>query len=131
MNLSGEPVKSLVDYFKISFDDILIVVDDISLNLGEIRLRSQGGAGGHNGLRSVIKYLGTDNFARLRFGINTESKYSDLSKNVLSPFRSKEDILTRNKTIEFARDAVLCWLDEGIASAMNKYNKKKEEKTKS
>jgi len=127
MNLSGQPVRGFADYFKVSLDDILIIVDDISLDLGEIRLRGQGGAGGHNGLRSVIEHLKTDSFARLRFGINTQDKYSDLSKHVLTPFKNKKDILSRNKMIEVARDAVLCWLEEGIVSAMNKYNKKREE----
>jgi PTH1 family peptidyl-tRNA hydrolase len=127
MNLSGQPVKNFIDYFKISLDDILIIIDDISLNLGEIRLRSQGSAGGHNGLRSVIKHLKTDSFARLRFGINTQGRYDDLSKHVLSPFNNKKDILKKNKMIEIAKDAVLCWFEEGIVSAMNRYNKKREE----
>jgi PTH1 family peptidyl-tRNA hydrolase len=127
MNLSGKAVKSFIDYFKIPLDNVLVVFDDISLSLGQIRLRPQGGAGGHNGLRSVIEALGTNNFARLRFGISTKELPRDLSKYVLTSFKGKDDVLVKDKTVELAALAVLDWFKQDINFAMNRHNVRRRE----
>ncbi len=111
MNLSGSTVKNFADYFKVSHEDILIIFDDISLKLGVIRFRPQGGDGGHNGMRSVIETLRTNNFARLRFGIDTQKAHKDLSKYVLSAFKAREDMIMKDKTVELAAEAVLDWFN--------------------
>ncbi len=123
MNLSGKSVKSFIDYFKINLDSVLVVYDDISLKLGNIRLRADGGAGGHNGMCSVIDNLGTNKFARLRLGISTASEEKNLSNYVLSKFRKKDDQLRSQEMLQQAEETVLCWLDKGIVCAMNKFNK--------
>jgi len=124
MNLSGGAVKAFVDYFKLSPSNILIVFDDVYLKVGTIRLRAAGTAGGHNGMRSVIDNLQTDNIPRLRIGVSSGVGNRHLSKYVLSAFKRKKDIALMDEAVETARDAVLCWLDKGIAAAMNTYNKK-------
>jgi len=130
MNLSGNSVKSFVDYFKIDCKDLLVIYDDINLKLGHIRLKPSGGAGGHNGLISVIECLGTNNFARLRLGINTKDKITDLSAYVLSNFKHKQDYQLAKEAVENSKQAAFCWLDKGIVLAMNRFNNKKEEGSK-
>ena len=125
MNLSGQPVSNFVNYFKIPLENILIIFDDVGLQLGTIRLRPSGGAGGHNGMRSIIQSLGTDDFARLRFGIQTQTKYNDLAKYVLSSFKDKSQAQIRDETVDLAEEAVLCWFDKGLTYAMNGYNVKR------
>ncbi|MFH1459808.1 MAG: aminoacyl-tRNA hydrolase [Candidatus Omnitrophota bacterium] len=125
MNLSGQAVKNLVDYFKVPLDNTLIIFDDVSLILGTIRLRESGSAGGHQGLASVIEYLGTNRINRLRFGIKTQTQYNDLANFVLKGFSNKEEKLAAEQTVTLAQAAVFCWLDAGIKSAMNSYNKKR------
>ncbi|MBU1087848.1 MAG: aminoacyl-tRNA hydrolase [Candidatus Omnitrophica bacterium] len=127
MNLSGNAVRSFVDYFKIPLADILIIFDDVHLKLGSIRIRKFGSAGGHNGLRSIIKDLGTLDIARLRFGVNAAMPGVDLAKYVLSGFVNKDDELTAQKTIELAKNAALSWLEKDIDFAMNKFNTKGRE----
>ncbi len=125
MNLSGSTVKNFADYFKVRHEDILIIFDDISLKLGSIRFKPQGGAGGHNGMRSVIDALRTDKIARLRFGIDTEKEHKDLSRYVLSAFKAKEDVLIKDKTVELAAEAVLDWFNKDINFAMNRHNERR------
>ncbi|MCG2712584.1 MAG: aminoacyl-tRNA hydrolase [Candidatus Omnitrophica bacterium] len=127
MNLSGSTVKNFADYFKVTHEDILIIFDDISLKLGDIRLKAQGGAGGHKGMRSVIDAFGTNNFARLRFGIYTQKAHKDLSQYVLSAFKEKEDVMIRDKTLDLAAEAVLDWFDKDINFAMNRHNERRRE----
>ena len=94
MNLSGNSVRGFADYFNIDPDDILIVFDDIHLALGIIRLRQEGSAGGHNGLKSVISCLGTKQIPRLRMGVQTEHDVGNLADYVLSSFKDKVLIST-------------------------------------
>ncbi|MCK4993490.1 MAG: aminoacyl-tRNA hydrolase [Candidatus Omnitrophica bacterium] len=124
MNLCGCTVRNFADYFKVKFEDILIVYDDINLNLGSIRLKAQGGAGGHNGMRSIIDILNTSDFARLRFGIDTQRAHKDLSKYVLSAFKSKEDVRVKDQTVDLAAEAVLDWFNKDINFAMNRHNER-------
>ncbi len=127
MNLSGRSVFRFTEYYKIESDDLLVVYDDISLPLGKVRLRAEGSAGGHNGMRSVIECLGTDAVCRVRLGIGTEERNGDLSGYVLSGFSRKEDDSVARTMVETARDAVLCWLENGIIFAMNHYNNRGRE----
>lgn len=124
MNLSGEAVRGLVDYFKIDVKEELIVVyDDIDLEPGHIRVRAKGSAGGHNGMKNIIQQLGTQEFARVRVGVGAKPKGWDLADHVLSRF-SKEDRVLVDESIEKASKAVTCFVEEGIDAAMNKYNGK-------
>ncbi len=123
MNLSGNSVRGVVNWLKINLKHVLVVIDDVSLPFGGIRLRSKGSSAGHKGLDSIISCLGTNEFARMRVGIMGEGASKDLSKYVLSGFTKKEqkslpDILERSSL------ACECWVKEGIAKAMNKYNSK-------
>ena len=127
MNLSGCSVQGFVDYYKISLENILIVYDDINLKLGTIRLKPKGGAGGHNGMKSVIEVLGTNDFSRLRFGIGNQTGHRDLSKYVLSSFKGKEDVSLRDEAVNSAVEAVLNWFENDINFAMNKHNEKRRE----
>ena len=123
MNNSGGAVAGLVQWYKIPLERLLIVVDDIDMPFGRLRLRPGGGSGGHKGLASIIEYLGTEKFARLRTGIGNEEIKRDVVKSVLSPFQSEE----RQKLeaiIAKARDAVICFIREGIDKAMTLYNPK-------
>lgn len=122
MNLSGEAVRGLVDYFKIDVKEELIVIyDDIDLEPGNIRIRAKGSAGGHNGMKNIIQQLGTQEFARVRIGVGAKPKGWDLADHVLSRF-SKEDRSLVEESIEKSCKAVRCFVEEGIDAAMNKYN---------
>ena len=121
MNLSGESVLKLKTINKLNPRDILVVCDDISLELGRLRIRAKGSSGGHKGLNSIIKVLGSNEFSRLRIGISLPEKNQDLGDFVLTNFSSSEKKSIR-QSLDTAKEAVLCWLKEGIETAMNKYN---------
>lgn len=121
MNNSGIAVSQVARWYKIPPERILVVYDDLALPFGTIRLRPQGSAGGHNGLQSIIDHLGSNQVPRLRIGIGRPAAGSTVTY-VLSRFTSTErDALPA--IIESARDAVLCWYDEGIDVAMNRFNR--------
>jgi len=133
MNLSGECVKKVVDFYKVKNEDILVVYDDFNLPLGYIRIRKKGSSGGHNGVESIISYLNTSEFNRLRIGIKTEY-FDDLKKLgdsavtsfVLGNFSEKEwDVLTG--VAQTSCDAIDMFLKGDIDKAMNLYNKRVEE----
>lgn len=126
MNLSGESIKELILWHKISNKEIIVIYDDISLDVGEIRVREKGSAGGHNGIKSIIQHLNTDEFIRVRVGIGNKPKDWILSDYVLSHF-SKDEIPYIIEGFTKAGDAVEMILDTGVNSAMNKYNQKKRE----
>lgn len=121
MNLSGVAVAALMKKHEIKADSILIISDDVALPLGQLRLRREGSAGGQNGLKSVIKEIGTQSFARLRIGIAPDHPVRNLSDFVLGEF-SKGERATLNETILKAANAVEVLLQDGIAEAMSKYN---------
>lgn len=121
MNLSGESVREIMDYYKCTPEDIIVVYDDISLDVGKLRIRAKGSAGGHNGIKNIIQHLGTDVFPRVKVGVGEKPKGMDLADYVLGHFSKDEQPLIR-ESVERAKDAVSCMLSEGIASAMNKYN---------
>ena len=121
MNLSGEAVRSLVDFYKVEEGHILVVADDLDIPLGTVRLRKSGGAGGQNGIKSVIQHLGTQDFSRLRFGIGRPPGKMQARDYVLSPFKSDDAILAA-QVVDRAADAVETWLLEGIEMAMTRHN---------
>ena len=120
MNLSGEAVRAVMDYYKIQIEDILIVYDDLSLELGKIRFRANGSDGGHNGIKSIIKHLGTNNIARLKIGIGPQPNIPS-EVFVLQNF-SKEELEILKSTISKAKEGIECYFKEGIAVAQNKFN---------
>lgn len=122
MNLSGRSVAELVHFYKVRSEDLLIVQDDMDLPLGKMRLRDQGGAGGHNGIRSILAELGTERFWRLKLGVGRPPKDWDPARYVLSPFDDVElskldDLLVR------AEKAVNLWIKGETAQAMNLYHR--------
>ena len=122
MNLSGESVRSLLDYYKVDEEHELIVIyDDIDLEPGQLRIRKKGSAGGHNGIKSIIAHLGSENFPRLKFGVGDKPKEMDLADYVLGRF-SSQDEATVSEGIKRACEAVECMIGEGCDAAMNKYN---------
>ncbi len=132
MNLSGDSVRALVDFFKINPENELIVIyDDVSLDVGRIRLRAKGSAGGHNGMKDIIAKLGTDVFARIKMGVGGKPEGWDLADHVLSRFGKEDNDIMRNMLGEGAaacKDIILY----GIEDAMNRHNghqKETEEKT--
>ena len=124
MNHSGESVRELVDYYKVSTEDIIIIYDDIDLDVGQLRIRKKGSAGGHNGIKSIISHLGTDEFPRIRIGVGAKPKDWDLADYVLSRFKDEEQASIR-QALKDASDACRMIISSGMEAAMNKYNKKK------
>lgn len=120
MNLSGEAVRAVMDYYKISRDNVLIVYDDLSLPIGKMRFRAGGSDGGHNGIKSVIQHIGTNDVARLKIGIGPQPNIpSEIF--VLQNFSTEElDIL--KETIAKAKQGIDCYFKEGLTEAQNKFN---------
>ena len=125
MNLSGGPVQEMAAYFKIDPETELIVIqDDIDLDPGQLRIRKQGSAGGHNGLKDIIGRLGTQKFVRVKVGVGAKPKGWDLADHVLGHFTQQERELV-DDAIERAADAVEKIITDGPDAAMNEYNRKK------
>lgn len=129
MNLSGEAVMRLVNYYKIDPADLLVVYDDIDLAPGFIRIRKNGSAGTHNGMRSIIGLLGFENFPRLRVGVGQKREGYELADWVLGHYIGEEADV-QDKAFELAADAIVDYIQNGIESAMCKYNTKKPKKPK-
>ncbi|NBH84156.1 aminoacyl-tRNA hydrolase [bacterium C-53] len=126
MNLSGESVRELVDYYKISVEDELIVLfDDVSLDVGQIRIRKKGSAGGHNGVKSIIAHVNTQEFKRIKIGVGEKPKAFDLANYVLGHF-SKEEREIMDESALKAEKAVGLMVQNETDQAMNLYNKKSE-----
>ncbi|WP_455057193.1 aminoacyl-tRNA hydrolase [Jutongia sp.] len=124
MNLSGESVRELVDYYKIDPEEELIVIyDDINLAPGKLRIRPKGSAGGHNGIKNIIAHLGTQVFPRIRIGVGEKPKGWDLADYVLGRFSKEEEPVVR-EALEKAAKACGEIITEDVTSAMNKYNNK-------
>ena len=122
MNRSGAAVGKVAEYFRVPPGQLLVVVDDADLPLGEIRLRSQGSSGGHHGLESIEQRLGTREYARLRIGIGrTARAIREITDHVLGRFSAEEAALLK-KVLDRAGHQVECWLCEGIAKAMSQFN---------
>ncbi len=130
MNLSGESVRAAADFYKIDPEDILIIYDDISLEPGKLRIRKKGSAGGHNGIKSIIRHMGGDNFPRIRVGIGGERHPDmDLADYVLSRFEPEEAEVIDLALDKAAKAAELIVQDD-IDAAMNLYNTPRKKKTK-
>jgi len=126
MNASGEAVGALVKFYRLPLKQLLVVVDDADLPLGEIRLRASGSSGGHHGLESIEQYLGSREFARLRLGIGRREGEREITDYVLSRFDRAEAALMK-KVLDRAASQTECWLNEGIQKAMNQFNGMVEE----
>ena len=125
MNLSGGPIQEMSGYFKIDPETELIVIyDDIDLEPGQLRIRKKGSAGGHNGIKDIIRRLGTEKFIRIRVGVGAKPKDWDLADFVLGHFSDSDRKLV-DEGINDAAEAVEMILSEGVDAAMNKYNRKK------
>lgn len=122
MNLSGEAAGEAVRFYKVPPDHVLVVCDDVALPAGKLRIRAGGSAGGHNGLKSLIQHLGTDQFPRLRIGVGQKPHPDyDLADWVLGKFQG-EDRKVMDAAVKQAADGVECLLREGIDKAMSRFN---------
>lgn len=124
MNLSGESVRALVDFYKVTPKDIIVIFDDVSLDVGKLRIREKGSAGGHNGIKSIISQLGTNEFPRIKIGIGDKPEGWDLADYVLSRFQGEEQVAIR-EALKEASEACKTIITSGLEAAMNQYNKKK------
>lgn len=130
MNLSGEAVRAVADYYKIDEKSELIVIyDDVSLDVGQIRIRKKGSAGGHNGIKNIIAQFGHDTFARIKIGVGEKPKGYDLADYVLGHF-SKEELQVMADSLERVDSAVGLMIEGRVDEAMNRYNKKNGSKDK-
>jgi PTH1 family peptidyl-tRNA hydrolase len=125
MNLSGHAIGELIRFFKIELPDLLVIVDDANLELGRLRARPGGSPGGHNGLKSVIAELGTEEFARMRVGVGRGDAQRDLADHVLATFEPDERKIVA-ETVGRTADAAELFIDEGIALVMNRFNRKED-----
>ncbi len=121
MNLSGESLIEFVNYYKIPLENIIVVYDEVALDVGQIKIKERGSSAGHNGIKNIIKVLGTENFTRVKVGIGNKPPQIIMSNYVLSKFL-KEEEKPMVEGITKAGEAVLMILKEGTSVAMNKYN---------
>lgn len=126
MNLSGECIREVIDFYKLSNEDILVIYDDISLDVGRIRIRPKGSAGGHNGIKSIINHLGTDEFSRIKIGVGQPK--GDLVNHVLGKF-SKEENEVLEESLEATKLATETIIKEDTQAGMNKFNGFKAKKS--
>ena len=124
MNLSGESVVQLVNWYKPEEDQLIVIYDDVDLPEGKIRFRPSGSAGTHNGMRNIIYLLGRENFPRVRVGIGRQPEGWDLADWVLAGYRTAEERQAAFEAYSAAADALLCIAKEGCEAAMQKYNRK-------
>jgi len=128
MNLSGRAVSKVVSYYQIPHQDLLIVYDDLNLELGQIRIRKKGSAGGHKGMESIMQYLNSEDIPRLRIGIGNPSVNFnfDCVSYVLSNFNNNDERDKIKKVIQLSTDAIKAITEGGFEKAMRKYNRKLE-----
>lgn len=129
MNLSGQSVLAAVDFYKLPLTDVLVICDDLNLDVGRLRFRPGGSAGGQNGLKDIINRLGSQEFPRLRVGVGRPPPEWDVANFVLGKF-SEQDRSEMDKTVERAANAAEVWLDQGVQSAMNQFNANPKAKPK-
>lgn len=123
MNLSGDAVKPLLDYFEIPLKNLIVVYDDIYLDVGRIRIRENGSAGGHNGMKNIIARLRSQDFIRIRVGVSKKPDYMDLATYVLSTF-NKDECSKIDDAILCSINAIESIIDQGCIFAMNQFNGK-------
>lgn len=127
MNLSGLSVSDALSWYKAEPKDVLLIVDDIDLPLGQVRIRAKGGPGTHNGLRNIVQCTATGDFPRVRVGVGAPPPEWELVDWVLSRYATEEDRKTIFDAFLTAADAAICWAEHGIDLAMNRYNKRHAE----
>ena len=127
MNLSGESVGAVKEFYQLPLGQVMVAVDDADLPFGEIRLRPGGSSGGHHGLESIEQHLGSREFARLRIGIGRKDSERQIANYVLGKFDSSESELLE-KVLSRAAGQIECWLNDGLPKAMSLFNGKIEEK---
>ncbi len=130
MNLSGDSISELVNFYKIAPEELIVIYDDISLEPGNLRIRRKGSAGGHNGMKSIIARCGSDGFPRVKVGVGAKPDGWDLAAHVLARF-SNDDRALVEEAIADAADAVRLMVSDEVDEAMNLYNKKKVTKNES
>ena len=124
MNLSGESVRGFIDYYKVDTEtELLVIFDDISLDVGQLRIRKKGSAGGHNGIKNIIQHLGGNVFQRIKVGVGEKPKDYDLADYVLGHFKKEERVIMDESALTATKAVELMVIDE-IGEAMNLYNKK-------
>lgn len=126
MNSSGVAVRDLVNFFKIDPEDIIVIYDDVDIEFGDIRVRKQGSAGSHNGMKSIIYQIRNDQFPRIRIGIGKKHEQQDLANFVLNNF-SKEEMEVIENSTELAAEAALDFVENGIDHTMNNFNNRNRE----
>jgi len=124
MNLSGESVREAADFYKIDPEHMIVIYDDIDLEVGRLRLRAKGSAGGHNGIKNIIAHMGTQEFPRVRIGVGAKPDRMDLADYVLGRFSQVEQSQMEDGYKE-AAEAAAAIVEEGIEAAMNRFNRKK------
>ncbi|WP_026693218.1 aminoacyl-tRNA hydrolase [Peribacillus kribbensis] len=122
MNLSGESISAVLNFYKLAPKDIVVIYDDLDLPSGKIRLRQKGSAGGHNGIKSTIAHLGTQEFNRIRIGVGRPSEKNSVSNFVLGKF-SPEERAEMSKVVERSAEACENWLSNDFLQVMNQFNK--------
>ena len=126
MNLSGESIREIADFYKIEPENIIILCDDINLSEGQLRIRLKGSAGGHNGLKNIISHLGTQEFPRIRIGVGEKPRGMVLADYVLGRF-PKEQQAVMEEAYRDAAEAACMMIEDGADAAMNHYNRKNKE----
>jgi PTH1 family peptidyl-tRNA hydrolase len=121
MNLSGESVRPTMNWYKADLEELIVIYDDLDLPLGKIRLRLKGSSGGHNGMKSIVAHVGTEQFKRIRIGINRPPAGISVPDYVLSPFLLEEKVLAV-QAVKMASDAVEAWLTEDFLKVMNRFH---------
>ncbi len=120
MNLSGQSVREIVEYYKIAMEELIVIYDDVDIDMGRLRIRKRGSAGSHNGMKSIIYDIQKDDFPRLRVGIGGQRKMG-LANYVLGGF-GKEEKNIMEKAVVRAADAIECMIAKGVDAAMNEFN---------
>ncbi|WP_132097054.1 aminoacyl-tRNA hydrolase [Neobacillus niacini] len=121
MNLSGESIRAIMDYYQIDVDDFVVIYDDLDLPVGKIRLRQKGSAGGHNGIKSTVAHLGTQEFNRIRIGIDRPKNGMKVPDYVLGRFHEDELALTE-EAVQKSAEACKTWLEKPFLQVMNEFN---------
>ena len=129
MNLSGESVREIMSFYKVPVENMLVIYDDTSLELGMIRIREKGSAGGHNGIKSIINHMGSDVFSRVKVGIGEKPNGWDLADYVLAKFNKDDEPLILSG-VDKASQAAGIFISLGVKDAMNKFNAKQKIKVK-
>ena len=129
MNNSGEALGPMLSYYKIDADELVVVHDDMDIPVGTVRIRKKGGSGGHNGIKSILTHVGSEDFARVRIGIGRPPAGWTVINHVLAPFAA-EDVSKIRTAIDYLLPAVECIVTDGVDFAMNKYNPHKKKAKK-